>query len=240
MNTFHTKAGPFVDKPFFKPEDFEKICQDELEQHGLFPSDPAPIRIDRFVEKRFNIRPSYEDLPVGLLGFTLFGSKGVQAIVVSKALDEERTQVAERRLRTTLAHESAHGLLHAHLFAFGTRPDSLFNDGLDPLTPKILCRPGGISGVETQRIPKPPYRWYEYQANQAMAVLLLPKSLVHLVLASTSILTPQGVLGTPILPANGRQAAIRLLADTFDVNPVVARLRLEALFPLDAERQLTL
>ena len=240
MNTFHTKAGPFVEKPFFKPEDFETICQDELEQHGLFPSDPAPIRIDRFVEKRFNIRPSYEDLPVGLLGFTLFGPKGVEAIVVSKALDDESTQIAERRLRTTLAHESGHGLLHAHLFAFYTRPDALFGDALDALAPKILCRPGGISGSETSRIQKPPYRWYEYQANQAMGVLLLPKSLVQIVLASASILTPQGVLGTPILLANRRQAAVRLLADTFDVNPVVAKLRLEALFPLGADKQLTL
>ena len=78
MKTFHTNAGPFMEKPFFKPEDFERICKDELQQHGLFPSEPAPVRIDRFVEKRFNISPSYEDLPVGLLGFTLFGPKGVE------------------------------------------------------------------------------------------------------------------------------------------------------------------
>ena len=192
------------------------------------------------MEKRFNIRPSYEDLPAGLLGFTLFGPQGVEAIVVSKALDEESTQIAERRLRTTLAHESGHGLLHAHLFAFGTRPDSLFGDALDARNPKILCRPGGISGSETPRMRKPPYRWYEYQANQAMGVLLLPKSLVQTALTSAFILTPQGVLGTPILAANQRQAAIQLLADTFDVNPVVAKLRLEALFPLAAERQLML
>lgn len=238
MKTFRMHAGPFLKKPFFKPEDFERICQNELEQHGLFPSEPAPIRIDRFVEKRFNIQPSYEDLPMGLLGFTLFGPKGVEEIVVSKALDEENTQVAERRLRTTLAHESGHGLLHAHLFAFGTRPDSLFGDALDSHAPKILCRSGGISGSETVLIQKPPYRWWEYQANQAMGVLLLPKSLVQAALIS--ILTPQGFLGTPILPANERQAAIRLLADTFDVNPVVAKLRLETLFPETAQEQLTI
>ena len=240
MKTFRANAGPFMEKPFFKTEDFERICQDELEQHGLFPSEPAPVRIDRFVEKRFNIQPSYEDLPVGLLGFTLFGPKGVEEIVVSKALDEESTQIAERRLRTTLAHESGHGLLHAHLFAFGTPPDSLFGDALDARTPKILCRIGDISGSETPRMQKqkPPYRWWEYQANQAIGALLLPKSLVQPALAS--ILRPQGVLGMPVLPANLRPAAIRLLADTFNVNPVVAKLRLEALFPLAAEGQLTL
>ena len=44
----------------------------------------------------------------------------------------------------------------------------------------------------------------------------------------------------PILPAHQRESAIRLLADTFDVNPVVARLRLDVLLPAAAEEQLTL
>ena len=238
MTNFPTHTGSFMEKPFFKTEDFERICQDELEQHGLLPPHPAPVRIDRFVEKRFNIQPSYEDLPVGLLGFTLFGPEGVEEIVVSKALDEERTQSAERRLRTTLAHESGHGLLHTQLFAFGTRPDSLFGDALDDQAPKILCRSGGVPVSEMTRMRKPPYQWWEYQANRAMGVLLLPKRLVQAALAPT--LAPQGVLGIPGLPVNRREAAVRLLADTFDVNSVVATLRLETLFPSTAERQLTL
>lgn len=236
MKNFVANSGLFVERPFFKPEDFERICHDELKQQGLLPPEPAPVRIDRFVEKRFRVQPSYENLPVGLLGFTLFGPEGVEEIVVSKALDEEGTQSAERRLRTTLAHESGHGLLHAHLFASGTRPDSLFGDAIDDRAPKILCRPGGIVGSETTR--KPRYQWWEYQANQAMGALLLPKSLVQTALAS--VLVPQGVLGMPVLPENQRDVASRLLADTFDVNPVVARLRLQGLFPAVAEGQLTL
>ena len=238
MNTFLGRAGPFMKKPFFTHEDLERICRDALEQHGLFPSEPTPVRIDRFVEKRFNILPSYEYLPMGLLGFTRFGPKGVEEIVVSKTLDEAGTQIAERRLRTTLAHESGHGLLHAHLFAFGTPPDSLFGDALADRTPKLLCRSGGIPSSETSRTRKQSYRWWEYQANQAMAILLLPRSLVQAALAS--ILTPRGVFATPTLPANRRDAAIRLLADAFDVNPVVAKLRLEVLFPAAVEAQLTL
>ena len=147
MRNFRANAGPFTEKPFFRQNDFEQICEDELKQNGLFPTEPAPVRIDQFVEKRFKIQPSYKDLPVGLLGFTRFSSEGVEEIVVSKALDDEGTQIAERRLRTTLAHESGHGLLHAHLFTLGTRPDSLFGDGLDGQAPKILCRSGGISGI---------------------------------------------------------------------------------------------
>lgn len=236
MRYSRAHAGPFTEKPFFRQKDFEQICEDALKQSGLLPSNPAPVRIDRFVEKRFEIQPSYEDLPVGLLGFTRFSSKGVEEIVVSKALDDEGTQVAERRLRTTLAHESGHGLLHAHLFALATRPDSLFGDSLDGQAAKLLCRSGVISGSENPRARKPP--WWEYQANQAMGVLLMPKPLVHAALAP--VVTLRGVIGAPLLPACRRESAIRLLADTFDVNPVVARLRLDVLLPAAGEEQLTL
>ena len=231
-------GGGFLEKPYFKEGDFDRICRDALQKHGLFPSEPAPVRIDRFIEKHFNVVPTYENLPTGLLGFTLFGSKGVEEIVVSKALDEQGTKVAERRLRTTLAHESGHGLLHAHLFALGVRPSSLFKDGLDRSEPKILCRRSDICDSEISRMRPPRYRWWEYQANKAMASLLLPKSLVHNAL--TPILIHRGILGLLVLPSARREAAIRLVAGTFDVNPVVARLRLETLFPSVAERQLTL
>jgi hypothetical protein len=237
MKTFRAKTGPFSEQPFFEPAEIESICTGELQKCGLYPSGPSPIRIDRFIEKRFSISPTYEDLPNGLLGFTRFGTEGVAEIVVARALDDEGTIVAERRLRTTLAHEGGHGLLHAHLFAFGTRPDSLFGDGLASDAPKILCRAGEISGVE-QTKRKPPYRWWEFQANQAMGALLLPKSLVEEAVASTLVF--QGVLGLRTLPADRRESAARLVAETFNVNPIVARIRLDAIYPAAATRQLTL
>ena len=115
MKTFKSPSGPFVEQPYYTPNDVEAICSDELQKLGFYPSDPSPIRIDRFIEKRFNLQPTYEDLPNGLLGFTRFSAKGVEEIVITTALDEEGTRPAERRLRTTLAHEGGHGLLHAHL-----------------------------------------------------------------------------------------------------------------------------
>lgn len=237
MKTFRTKTGPFTEQPFYEPGEIESICTEELQKLNLYPSDPAPIRIDRFIEKRFGVQPMYEDLPSGLLGFTRFGPKGVAEIVVAKALDEEGTTAAERRLRTTLAHEGGHGLLHAHLFAFGTRPDSLFGDGLASDAPKILCRDGGVCGVGLAK-KKPPYRWWEFQANQAMGALLLPKALVEKAVAS--VLVFQGVLGLPTLSSDRGEHAVRLIAETFDVNPIVARIRLDALYPAAAARQLTL
>jgi len=238
MRTYRSKSGPFTEQPFYEPAEIESMCTTELEKVNLLPLSPAPIRIDRFIEKRFRIEPSYEDLPKGLLGFTRFGTSGVEEIVITRSLDEDGTRPAERRLRTTLAHEGGHGLLHAHLFAFDVRPDSLFGDGLAPDAPKVLCRDGGVSGVGDAAGRKPPYRWWEFQANQAMGALLLPKLLVEKGL--DSVLVTRGLLGRQSLPPERREAAVRLLADMFDVNPVVARIRLEALFPASAEAQLTL
>lgn len=227
MKTFKPKSGPFVEQPYYTPDEVETICSDELQKLGFYPSDPSPIRIDRFIEKRFNLQVTYEDLPNGLLGFTSFGPKGVEEIVITRALDEEGTRPAERRLRTTLAHEAGHGLLHAYLFALGPRPDSLFGDGLAKDEPKILCRDDGVK-----------YRWWEFQANMAMGALLLPKPLVAT--AVDRHLEPQGMLGLPVLPAGRRDAAVRELADIFEVNPVVVRIRLDALYPQKSGNQLTL
>jgi hypothetical protein len=238
MRTYRSKSGPFAEQPFYEAAEVESMCMDELQKVNLYPSEPAPIRIDRFIEKRFSIQPTYEDLPRGLLGFTRFGVNGVEQIVVAKALDDEGTKPAERRLRTTLAHEGGHGLLHAHLFVLGPRPDSLFGDGLAADAPKILCREGGVSGVGETEKKKPPYRWWEFQANLAMSALLLPKPLVGKVLEA--ILTVQGTFRQTILPAERRKDAVHLLAATFDVNPIVATIRLEALYPPSTDLQLTL
>jgi hypothetical protein len=238
MKTYRSKSGPFTEQPFYEPAEVESICLDELQKVNLFPASPSPIRIDRFVEKRFGIVSTYEDLPSGLLGFTRFGSKGVEEIVVAKALDDEGTQPAERRLRTTLAHEGGHGLLHSHLFVLGSRPDSLFGDGLAADAPKILCRDGGIPGDGQAPGKKPPYRWWEFQANLAMGALLLPKPLVAKALEP--ILTVRGMFKQSSLPGGRREEAVRLLSAVFNVNPIVARIRLEALFPSVDDQQLTL
>jgi hypothetical protein len=238
MRTYRAKSGPFWEQPFYEPAEVESICLDELQKLNLYPQDPCPIRIDRFIEKRFGVTPSYEDLPEGLLGFTRFGAKGVQEIVVSKALDAEGTQSAERLLRTTLAHEGGHGLLHAHLFVLDAKPDSLFGDGLAKDAPKILCRDGGVAGVELRSGKKPQYRWWEYQANLAIGALLLPKPLVAKALEP--LVATQGAFKHATLPDSRREDAIRLLAETFDVNAIVAKIRVEVLYSPSVSQQLAL
>lgn len=236
MKTFKTRSGPFPKRPYFREQEIEDICSDELQSVKLYPLTLSPIRIDRFIEKRFGVSAIYEDLGQEVLGLTIFGPKGVQAILVARFLDEEGTEPAERRIRTTLAHEAGHGLLHEHLFRSVPKDASLFGDFSDPDNPKVLCRDIPYASL----VQRKGYdgRWWEYQANRAIGGLLMPKPLVRLALEA--LLEPSGSLGSRVLGSARREEGVKLLSETFDVNPVVARIRLEEVFPATANKQLRL
>jgi hypothetical protein len=150
--------------------------------------------------------------------------------------------VAERRLNTTFAHEGGHGLLHAYLFALEQDGvASLFENTVDPRAPKILCRDEHVASAATSGPGCPRRyggRWWELQANMAIGPLLLPKKLV--LVALESHLEEQGSMGRKTLPRAKRATAARALADVFDVNPVVAEIRLAEMFPPSESAQLTL
>lgn len=226
MRTYRQSGGPFRERPYFTHSEIDRICVEALEQVGLLPRSPEPIRIDRFIEKRFRVTPTYEDLGPGILGMTRFGKNGVQAVTVSQRLDEEGSRVSERRIRSTLAHEGGHGLLHEYLFLLEAGP-LLFGEGT-PGGPKILCRD------EPHAVKESAYKgkWWEYQANRAIGSLLLPKSLVMMVVEPFMI--PVGAMGLNEMDRKKRPEVIQRLAEAFDVNPVVATIRLDEFFPVPA------
>jgi hypothetical protein len=228
MKTFRSKSGPFSERPHFEPSEIDRICADELRKEGLYPNLPEAIRIDRFVEKRFGVVPLYEDLPDGVLGYTKFTKNGVEAIVISATLDAEKGKVAERRVRTTLAHEAGHGLLHAYLFALDERPGDLF-DADSRSDRQILCR--DVQGEE-RKSRTYDGRWWEFQANRAMGGLLCPRALVQEALKP--YLVPSGSLGAVTLDEERREGAARTLSDIFDVNPIVAKIRITELYPVES------
>lgn len=234
MRYYRARSGPVAEAVYYKPREIETTCEDELRAVGLYPEKPGPVRIDRFIKKRFNVEPQYADLQDGVLGYTAFGPRGVEAIFVSRALAEEGTAPAERRVNSTLAHEAGHGLFHAHLFALqADRLTSLFGSDVDPEKPRILCRdprPQGSRGYDG--------RWWELHANQAIGALLLPRALAAEAIADLT--TRTGTFGREKLDPARREQAARRLADIFEVNPAVARIRLEDIFPEDEAGQLTL
>lgn len=236
MKSYCAKSGPFAERTYIPDAEIENTCTDELRALNLYPDTPSPIRIDRFVEKRFGVAPEYDDLPDGVLGLTQFGPKGVQRIIIARTLDEEGTIPADRRIRTTVAHEAGHGLFHTHLLVMAAGERPLFADYSDPKAPRVLCR-----DVSNQAAPKKPGydgRWWEYQANRAIGPLLMPRSLVTSALEP--LLEAAGSLGIHSLPESRRAEAVKLLADIFNVNPAVAQIRLEDVFPEGNAAQLRL
>lgn len=234
MKTVKTTQGPFSERPHFTIAEIDRTCSEELREAGLLPASPEPIRIDRFIKKRFNVDYEYGDLPTGVLGFTEFGRNGVVRIVVSRALGENESDVARRREKATLAHEAGHGLFHAYLFALATPSASLFG-AANCSHNQVLCREVLLEQPTPMRT-KP--TWSEFQANQAIGGLLLPRSLVTAALKP--MMASVGRLGGKTLDSSRKVEAENLLASTFDVNPVVARIRLDGMFGAQGGGQLPL
>lgn len=233
MKTLKARSGPFSERPFFTVEEIDQIAIDELQKFGLYPSSPSPIRIERFINQRFKVSPTYEDLPDDVLGYTRFGKKGVQDIIVSRSLSDEGTTVSENRVSSTLAHEAGHGLLHTHLFVLGAENQSLFNHS-DVSQTKVLCRQPGVLNAGTESHYHG--QWWEYQANLCMGALLLPKPLV--LESMKSFVSAEGIMGITTLPNGRREQAVRHVADVFEVNPIVARIRIAQLYPQGSEQQM--
>ena len=239
MRTFKPKTGPFQEGIYYDLVDVENIASDELHRVGLFPPGPEPVQVERFLMKRHGITPDYDDLPAGVLGYTKFGRRGAEEVVISRSLADERSQVAERRINSTLAHEAGHILLHGHLFAMQppTKAPVMFRDEIDFGNQRILCKTdslavasgtGGNSGYDG--------RWWEVQANMMIGALLLPRSLVMTALGQ--FVSSSSLLGIPRLDEDRREEAARSLAEVFDVNPEVARRRIGAIFSTP-DKQLT-
>lgn len=225
----------FSRRPYFTDAEIERTATEALDAVQLLPGSPQPVRIERFVEKRFGPCVRYDTLDHGLLGITVFGPNGVEEIIISRALSEESSAVSERRINTTLAHEAGHGLLHAQLFTPEIFSPSLFDAPADVTPIRILCREHDAVSL---RQPRYDGRWWEFQANRMMGALLLPLSLVRSCLGGT--LVREGAFGQEFLPESARHEATRLLANVFDVNRIVARIRIQTLYPQTFDNQLTL
>ena len=92
---------------------------------------------------------------------------------------------------------------------------------------RILCRESDIRpGVGKKSYDG---RWWEWQANRAIGGLLLPVDLVKETVSP--FLQESLVTKRPSLPEALRQKAEQEVAKVFDVNPVVARIRIQEIFP---------
>lgn len=230
--TTNATTCPFLSEPFHHENKIERICTQALEQHGLMPDKPSPIRIDRFIEMHFNLGIEYADLQKrfgeGVMGACRFGREGeVTRILVDLALAEDESRIAERRVRSTLAHEGGHGLLHGPLFAEMFEAEEAAGKlvkverSVGVIADGFACRRIGEGGAGNR------YDWWEVQANKAMASLLLPRKLVdpmvRRILAEPLPKPPWG--GKP--PVLALRDLAGMVADAFDVSISMAQFRIE-------------
>jgi hypothetical protein len=96
-----------------------------------------------------------------------------------------------------------------------------------------LCRDNDIRPGEGRRSYDG--RWWEWQANRAIGGFLLPKELVRQVVER--LIDRSTMVKSPALSPAARQKAEKDVAEIFDVNPVVARIRIHEFFPERHEAQ---
>jgi hypothetical protein len=147
--------------------EIEQIAVDALRSAGLWPDSAIKaIDIETLVEVHLGATVDYGvQLDRKVLGYTIFEQP--THVVVSRALTElalapTASAGLRGRWRATLAHEAAHILLHAHLYARGesSRAQTAVRDLADEADPNVDVRD-----------------WKEVQANMGMASLLMPRKL---------------------------------------------------------------
>ena len=232
MRTRKNASSPFGMVLYLTKDEIDKMCEDALREAKFLPDKPAAIKIDQFIEAYFKCNLDFgTDLGADVMGFTFFSPKAAPVVVgVSPSLCDG-TQVNDRRVRTTLAHEAGHCLIHPILFMPDIDTSSLFGTNVDVKKRQILCRQQDFEGGRGYD-----GRWWEFQANCAIGSFLLPKQIFKT--ACEKFLVPVGSLGMKEIPPSKREIAARELSEFFDVNPKVVTIRLNNLFPASRQPEL--
>jgi len=196
---------------WYEESEIDAIMEDEFQKAGA-PVLPGTIAvdIDAFIEGYLGVVPDFVALPDGVQGATEFYPDGRVRVKMSEdlALRADGSPGAERLLRTTLAHEASHVLLHRALFLRGTEP--LFGGAASR---QELCRDVGFLA------PGYTGEWWEWQANRGMAALLLPRTRLIAEIQRRRTASPNDSVGD----------VIKHLAVGFAVSRQAVRYRLEQL-----------
>jgi hypothetical protein len=166
---------------WFEPGEIDGLMEAALAESGLLPiSADSEIDIEDFIEGYLGAAlDQHAELDVEVMGCADLGCRPPR-IRVNRWVTEESEQKgmwrkpwARARWRSTLAHEAAHVLLHVHLYdrPLDDHPTLFADDGKEAGPPKAAqCLKRDIESTAKAD-------WREWQANQGMAALLMPRSL---------------------------------------------------------------
>lgn len=178
MRVSRSKDSPWKQRLYFEPKEFE-IMMNELRSRvgDKCFTEGKGVDVDYVLLKGYGCDPDYIELPDNILGKTIFSSDGKVEVQISSQLAEQAQtdNISRKRLRTTIAHEIGHIACHQSLFLKDESTLSLFESDEANSKKKvnnILCRDSSVDNYKYSG------EWWEYQANQCMATLLLPKTLL--------------------------------------------------------------
>lgn len=180
MAKYPKHPGPFREYKFIPDKRIERAALKALEETRLLPTSPSKVAIDKFCDRKWGFPEDYPDLDPDFLGRATFNIKGLVSIEVNSRLENDTSRVGLCRLRSTIAHEVGHGVLHEAMFiekiAFDQDQMALFDDverkQKPPEPTRIATRSNTIDSAPQ------PFEWWEYQANRFMAEILMPKPLL--------------------------------------------------------------
>ena len=213
--------GPFLRQEFIPGRQIARIALEQLTTCRLLPDSPGPIAVEKFCDRKWGVPEDYEAMETEVMGFTSFTHKGFDQIVINTALGEDRSATGRRRMRSTLAHEIGHGILHENLYAeklaFERAQGELFAEMNPRAQSAIVCRNTDIFGEPNKS------RWWEIQANKFMAAMLLPELLfLQVVVPALSDYHDANAS-----PKEGVLRCIATVSDTFNVSQQMARIAVE-------------
>lgn len=228
MKSWPDARSPWGKQLRFDDDEFEAMMDSARRRSGDCFEAGRGIDVDAVLLRSEGVEADYLELPEGILGRTKFVRDGSVQVEISRSLGDASgvDHVARRRLRSTLAHEVGHIACHRVLFVQDTESFSLFSDtelhALSRNVDPILCRgecvgSAGYSG-----------EWWEYQANQCMASLLLPREMI--VRSVREQLSASAYKdGENCLREGGGELLVRTLSDEYDVSHTLTLYRLQKL-----------
>ncbi len=175
MRWVRDRTGRFIWRPWYNKEEIDDICEEAMTRflrtrHGLVTYPVSTDDLTRFIEQEADDLDLYADLTVyggngvDVEGMTTFVWGGRPRVQIARTLSVAKGR--EPRLRTTLAHELGHVLLHN--FTGERAMDDLPQVSGDVFTEPTTVRPTG----PTTEVPQ--VDWMEWQARYACGALLMP------------------------------------------------------------------
>ena len=212
-------TGPFLRNEFIPDKRIARIAVEQLVACRLLPATPGPIAIEKFCDRKWGFPEDYKALGRDVMGRASFTYNGFEGIEINVSLFEDSSRTGTRRVRSTLAHEIGHGILHEGLFVeklLFDRNQGLLFGNVERTTPvAIACRNSDIFGKPKRT------DWWEIQANKFMAALLLPTPL-FLQIAEAPLADYDESVATPKDRVTRYYGTIDRLSEVFNVSREMA------------------